>query len=171
MLLIGSRMQLILIVRFKSMVKKNPKWYHWAILGVCALWMLAMGIMNIAWGASPSSRFYVIDDVVVRILGVGLVMTSLSLFFRQNWAFIGAISILAISILEIVVTDHIDAETLFDLLIMLSVMKEGMTLFFLLPIGLLMWLRIEFVARRTEQEDRPLSSRPDPCASPDEVSS
>lgn len=130
-------------------MKKTTQWYHWILLGICSVWMLTVGVMNIVWGAAKSSRFYEIDDVFVRILGVGFILFSLFIFLRRNWAFIGAICILVISILEIVMTDQIEVASIFDLFIYLTTMKIVIYLFFLAPIGLLIWLCIVFTNNRT----------------------
>ena len=57
-------------------------WWLWALLILCALWMIIHGVMNVAWGAAKTSRYYKVENTIVRILGVGLIATGLLLPLR-----------------------------------------------------------------------------------------
>ena len=63
-----------------------------------------IGILDLIGGASRSSRFYIVDNVVIRLIGGALIVFGLALFTRRDWAFIGMISVLALSIVEVVLT-------------------------------------------------------------------
>lgn len=131
-------------------MNKQPRWYHWTLLALCSAGMLTIGILNVTGGASPSSRFYVLDDVVVRLLGVGFMVFSLAVFLRRRWAFLGAIWCLSLSILEILVTYDLGASAPALTAFMLLATLVCIVIFFGIPIALLAWLKTVFVNRGTE---------------------
>ena len=125
------------------MEKRNPKWYHWAALVVCGIWTCTIGLMDIIDGPVPSSPPNVIDDLMVRGLGAGLLLFGLGLFFRRNFAFIGSVFFLALSVLHIIVT--FDPEEYSDLGLsattMIGINLAALLIFFGIPIALLTWLQ------------------------------
>lgn len=96
-----------------------------------------MGILDVAWGASSDSRFYAVDDIVVRVLGALLILFSLGLLLRRNWAFMGSIAVLALFLPELLLTHNFAATSIVGMVVMVA-----MVLVFLgAPIALLTWLR------------------------------
>ena len=72
----------------------NPNWYHWILLTLCAIWIMTLGVLEVIFGTEviwpdESSSFYRAEDIVVRLLGVGLIAFSLAIFPLRNWAFVG----------------------------------------------------------------------------------
>ena len=130
---------------------RNPRWYHWTLLALFAVDVLTMGILNVEGGAAESTRLYAIDDVLVRLLGVGLILFSLGLPLRRNWAFVGSICFLALSILEFMLTYDFGASSSLDNTIVLATL----VVLFGVPIALLAWLRTVFV-RKEESQNKPL---------------
>ena len=121
----------------------KPKFYHWILLVVCVLFALIEGVLDAVGGASPSSPAHKIDDIVVRLLGIGLATFSILIFTRKNWAFIGLILFFIMSAMEVVVTYRFTStgservlEFLFN--------ATGVFIFFGIPMALLVWLRHVF---------------------------
>ena len=125
----------------------TPRWYHWAALSVCTVVMLGMGLLEVLDGADPASRFFAIDSVVVRILGVALVLCALWLPVRHDRAFVVSMWLLGATIVENLATYRFETSSLFntgDLLV-------SIVLMFVVPILILAELRPVF----TSQDQRP----------------
>ena len=134
------------IVWSQNITKQNPKRYRWMLLTVCALWLLTIGILNLISGASPSSRFYAIDDVVVRLLGGVSILFSLGLFLRRKWAFVGSLCCLALEVLEVVLTWNLKVfSTSHNIGILV-----GVVIFYGVPVALLVRLRMASMRSKTE---------------------
>lgn len=116
---------------------RESRWYHSLILIVCVIGTVIMGFLDLLGGASPDGRFYAVDDVVVRALGLALILLSVGILLRRRWAFSGGIATLALCGLEVVVTYHWEAATTISL-----VVTTAMIVVFLgVPVAILTWLR------------------------------
>jgi uncharacterized membrane-anchored protein len=62
---------------------------------------IVIGLGNLVTGASTDSRFYVFDNILVRIIGALLVISGIGLLFRKEIARKGIIAALALGIIEI----------------------------------------------------------------------
>lgn len=74
--------------------------------------MLTLGVTEVWDGADASSRFFAIDTVVVRVLGVALVACALWLPLRHDGAFVASMWLLGVSLLENLVTYRFEAYPL-----------------------------------------------------------
>lgn len=124
-----------------AMGERRPYWYHWTLLLLCLLTLVAMGALNIAYGASPESRFYAIDDVVVRLLGAGMQVCAVGALLRRPWGYAGLIWLLGLSSLETAVTFDWGAQSL----VMPGSALSSTVLFFGVQIALLAWLGGHFL--------------------------
>lgn len=129
------------------MGEARPQWYHWTLLLLCLLTLVAMGVLNIAYGASPESRFFAIDDVVVRLLGAGVLVCAVGTLLRRQWGYAGLIWLLGLSCVEIAVTFDWGAQSLE----MTGSLLSGTVLFFGVQIALLGWLGGVFVPERVRE--------------------
>lgn len=129
------------------MSEGRPHWYHWTLLLLCLFSLAAMGVLNIRYGASPESRFYAIDDVVVRLLGAGMLVCSVGTLLRRQWGFAGLIWLLGLSCLEIAVTFDWGAQSLE----LPGGALSSTVLFFGMQIALLAWLGGVFVPERVRE--------------------
>jgi hypothetical protein len=87
------------------------KWYHWASLSACTVIMLAIGAFELLQGADPSSRFFAVDTIVVRILGAGLVLCAFWLPMRHDRAFVASMLLLGLTIAENFVTYRFESSS------------------------------------------------------------
>jgi hypothetical protein len=118
--------------------------YHWVLLVYCILVAFIHGMVCIIGGSSPDSRFYAIDRIVVRVLGVGSVVFAVLVFLRESWAFYGLVCCLTFSLIDELIPFRQDvaASNLaarFPFAYMVFV-----TLILGVPIALLLWLRPVF---------------------------
>ena len=133
-------------------MKKKPKWYHWTLLALCATGMLTMGILSVT-EVQYRWEWYLVDDVVLWLLGCGFITFSLGLILRRRWAFVGAMLCLGGSILEAVIMHYIVTSSL----TFSPVMTTLILLFFGVPLVMLAWLQVVFVQRKTESAPRELT--------------
>ncbi|MES2464487.1 MAG: hypothetical protein V4671_28330 [Armatimonadota bacterium] len=73
-------------------------------LRVIGAYTWLIGILNTVGGASTDSRFYAVDDIVVRALGVALLVLGLCLVLKKRWPLLPLIGIYGLSIIEVFVT-------------------------------------------------------------------
>ena len=93
---------------------ETVKWYHWASLSGCTVIMLAIGAFEVLQGADPTSRFFAVDTIVVRILGAALVLCAFWLPMRHDKAFVAAMWLLGLTIAENLATYRFEASSLAD---------------------------------------------------------
>ncbi len=127
------------------------KWYHLVLLTFLIVHALAIGFLDLVFGASPESRFYVVDDIIVRAIGLGLVVFGGALGFRKGWAFVGLVSCLALTVVEVLATYDYAASDVLDM----SVMAVLLLVLFGIPMVLLIRLkaRVSANAQTTEPAD------------------
>lgn len=77
---------------------------------IIALLYIWIGIIEVLEGAEPSSRFYYIDNIALRIIGATLVVTSIGLILKKEIARKAAVALMIISILEMIITFDISVE-------------------------------------------------------------
>ncbi|MDF2607136.1 MAG: hypothetical protein K0S34_1331 [Bacillales bacterium] len=58
------------------------------------------GLGYLIWGATTDSRLYIVDDLLVRFIGLALILSSVGLFFRKEIARKGIIIALSLAIIE-----------------------------------------------------------------------
>jgi hypothetical protein len=122
------------------MKTRHLKWYHWALLIMCGAGLLSVGVLDLMGGASKESRFYSIDNVLVRLIGAGLLSGAIGLVLRRGWGFAVSILFVALSVAEIIATSGTgSAELLLNAVAAL--------LIFGIPIALLVWFRRAFTLR------------------------
>ncbi len=73
---------------------------------ILALYSCLLGILNLLTGASKDSRFYAVDDVLVRFLGAILVLLGLALLWGQSQVVLPLAITYLFSILEVLLTAH-----------------------------------------------------------------
>ena len=121
-----------------------PESYQWFLLAYCALVAFIVGSLDFLGGASSDSRFYPVDRIVVRLLGVGLMIFSVLIFLRLSWAFYGLIICFALSIVESLLTFRPEVQPVAKRLPASTILKVWIVfqlLIFGVPIVFLMWLR------------------------------
>ncbi|WP_186431594.1 hypothetical protein [Clostridium sp. BSD9I1] len=77
---------------------------------VIALLYIWIGITGILEGADPSSRFYYVDNIVLRIIGAALTVTSIGLLLKKELARKSFIVLMVACILEMIITFDISVE-------------------------------------------------------------
>jgi hypothetical protein len=144
------------------MTKRNARWYHWAVLILCVLLMLAMGLSNLLGGLFPvtAGPFDEINDVVVRVLGVGLILSAFALFYRRNWAFIGAIILLAAQAVEFMAASVCWGS--FSPLMTTRLIVDHVVILACLgaPIAMLVRMRVVFSKKDARPMDRQVREEP-----------
>ena len=128
----------------------KPRWYHWILLVVCALFALVEGVLD-AIGGAGSGPLHKIDDVAVRLIGVGLAVFSVLIFRRRSWAFWGLVWFFTLSVIEVQLTVPHIAPGIRGLL-QVSFIRVAICVFFGIPMILLIWLRYVFVVPNTALE-------------------
>jgi hypothetical protein len=63
-----------------------------------------IGVLNLIGGAAHNSRFYEIDNIVVRIIGLTFVVAGIGLLLSHNWAKYILLLTYIVSIVEILIT-------------------------------------------------------------------
>jgi hypothetical protein len=156
---------------------RNLKLYHWFLLGLSASGLAVMGLLDLIAGASQESRFYAVDNVLVRLIGGGLILSSVGLVLRRGWGFVASFCFLGISIVEVVATDRSEPSLgsngvlalAFNAgaaavflgapvaigVIALALNAGAVAFLFGVPIAILSWLRCVVASTRAE-----------PCTSP-----
>lgn len=66
-----------------------------------AILYLAVGLGDLIGGASTDSRFYNFDNLLIKIIGVILIISSIGLLFKKEIARKGIIIALSLSLIEI----------------------------------------------------------------------
>lgn len=66
-----------------------------------------IGTLGAIGGASKESRFYRVDDIICRVLGIAHVILGAGLLLHKHWALISLIIIYVISIVEAIITVRI----------------------------------------------------------------
>ena len=85
-------------VRHQAMIHANH--YHWILLATCALVSFIGGGIFL-FDKQESGRFsFPGERVVARLLHLGLMIFSASVFLRQDWAFYGLICCLALEMVS-----------------------------------------------------------------------
>ena len=90
-------------------------------------WLI--GVLNTIGGASADSRFYAVDDIVVRVLGVAFIVLGLSLVLKKRWPVFPLSLVYGLSLVEVLVTTAYPQ---------LPAMMTGAFLFFGLPLCFLL---------------------------------
>jgi hypothetical protein len=87
-------------------MKKQTRWYHWTLLSLSATAILTMGILNVSeLRYHPNHDWRMADNLINVLLGCGCVLFSAFLLARRNWAFVGAICVLCLQIVEVTIPD------------------------------------------------------------------
>ena len=60
----------------RHQMSKNPQWYYWTFLTLCAFGMCTVGVLGFIGDAAARSSFYPVNDIVVDYLLGGLVVSS-----------------------------------------------------------------------------------------------
>ena len=115
-------------------------WYHWMGLSACSAGMLMIGILEVMQGADPTSRFFAIDNVAVRMLGVAMVICALWLPLRHDKAFLASVWVLGLTIAENLVTYRFESFALADTATVLATLA----IMLVLPAFILIELRKTF---------------------------
>jgi hypothetical protein len=71
---------------------------------IVGVYSCIIGVLGTIGGASEDSRFYQIDDIVCRVLGIAQLIMGAELLLHNYWALIPLIFIYAIAIVEAIVT-------------------------------------------------------------------
>lgn len=154
---------LIADVRPDQTMKKQTRWYHWTVLSLTATAILTMGILNVSeLRYHPNHDWRMADNLIGVLLGCGCVLFSAFLLARRNWAFVGAICVLCLQIVEVTIPDLF--RSLFVLhkapLVMLSfTVTLVATMLYGLPILILVRLRKLFCDEAPEKTDAAASRR------------
>jgi hypothetical protein len=98
----------------------KAKWYHWTGLGLCSVVMLLLGLEAVIQGATPDSRFFAIDNVVVHVIGVGFVACALILPMRRRFAFAASMWLVGLSLAENLLTFRFETVSFTDALATLA---------------------------------------------------
>lgn len=77
---------------------------------VIALLYIWFGITGMLEGADPSSRFYYVDNIALRIIGAALTVTSIGLLLKKEIARKSFIVLIITCILEMIITFDISSE-------------------------------------------------------------
>jgi hypothetical protein len=100
-----------------------------------AILYLIIGLGNLIGGAVAESRFYIFDNILIRVIGAVLIASSIGIFLRREIARKGIIAALALSIIEIFIgipRDMNTVEVIVGIIIMLIIYVPGI-LFFSTP--------------------------------------
>jgi hypothetical protein len=100
-----------------------------------SLIFILIGIEEIINGADSGSRFYYIDNIVIRVLGFCFIVLSIGLLLRKEIARRGIVIICLISLLEAIVTYNYSYPLLETIMtfIIFTVILAAPLLFFLNP--------------------------------------
>ena len=71
---------------------------------IISLYSCIIGVLNLIGGASHNSRFYVVDNVAVRIIGLVFLVAGIGLMLRYTWARYILLLSFAASMVEILFT-------------------------------------------------------------------
>jgi hypothetical protein len=71
---------------------------------IISLLFILIGIEEITNGADPGSRFYYIDNIIVRVLGLCFIILSIGLLLRKEFARKGIVVVCLVSMLEALAT-------------------------------------------------------------------
>jgi hypothetical protein len=115
--------------RRKSM-KNNGKARISVIL--FAILYLIIGLGNLIGGAVAESRFYIFDNILIRIIGAVLIASSIGIFLRKEIARKGIIAALALSVIEIFIgipRNFNTVEFIIGMIIMLIIYVPGIFFF------------------------------------------
>jgi hypothetical protein len=129
----------------------QPHTYHWASLVCCAIVATIEGIVDVVDPPSLERRFYEFVRISNRVVGVGTIVLSVLLFLRESWAFLGLTLCLAFSMAVALLTlrpEHHSAvkQRLISKAGMIWVFGLTLVTAYVIPIGLLTWLRPIFTA-------------------------
>lgn len=71
---------------------------------IVSLYSCIIGVLNLIGGASHYGRFYVVDNIVVRIIGFVFVVAGVGLMLRYTWARYLLVLSFVVSMVEILFT-------------------------------------------------------------------
>ena len=86
-------------------------------------WLI--GVLNTVGGASSDSRFYAVDDIVVRAVGVAFIVLGLGLVLKNRWPVLPLTIVYGLALIEVLATTAPGQ---------LPAMAAGALLFFGLPL-------------------------------------
>ena len=66
-----------------------------------AILYCVIGLLDLVYGATPDSRFYIFDNLFIKTIGAALIIISISLFLKKEIARKGLIITLSLSIIEL----------------------------------------------------------------------
>ncbi len=71
---------------------------------ILGIYTCIIGILNVWTGAAKDSRFYVYDNIVVRLLGIAFIVLGVALLLKQHWVLPYLAVVFLLSIVEVAVT-------------------------------------------------------------------
>lgn len=123
---------------------RRPTWLHWALTALCGVFLVILGSSMLIGGAAEGSRFFAIDDALIRVLGAVLILCGPALLFRWDWGFVGAMWVLGMLVIETALTYDVAASGGSPAVVFIT-----SAFLYVLPIPLLSWVR-QRVARRRD---------------------
>jgi uncharacterized membrane protein YhaH (DUF805 family) len=82
----------------------NQRWYHWLVMALIILVAACIGVLNLLMGASADSPFFLADDIFIRMLGLGLIVSAILMTLRRRLGYRLAAICFLLSGIEIVAT-------------------------------------------------------------------
>jgi hypothetical protein len=109
---------------------KNKKEVKLAVI-LFAILYLSQGLGYLIGGANTDIRFYNLDNLLIRFIGLIFILSSIGLFFRKEIARKGMILALSLSIVEIFigVTKHITIDFIIGSISILIFCAPGLVYF------------------------------------------
>ncbi|GAB3374433.1 hypothetical protein GCM10027431_26970 [Lysobacter rhizosphaerae] len=82
----------------------SPRWYHWLVLAVVLLITMCVGVLDLVLGASEGSPFFTVDNILVRAIGAGFLVSAALMALRRKAGYVLAAACFLLSGLEFLVT-------------------------------------------------------------------
>lgn len=81
----------------------NKRWYHWLTFVVIAVVAITIGLLNFAMGASIDSPYFAADDLFVRAIGLGFIVSAVLMLLQRRIGCLAAGACFLLSGIEVVV--------------------------------------------------------------------
>ncbi|KQY51916.1 hypothetical protein [Lysobacter sp. Root494] len=82
----------------------NQRWYHWLVMALIVLVAACIGVLNLLMGASEDSPLFLADDIFIRIVGLGFMVSTILMILRRQLGYHLAGACFLLSGIEIVAT-------------------------------------------------------------------
>lgn len=132
--LVNHTIGVIIFIKYLWRSNMNNK-RHKKVITIFAILYFMIGLLDLIGGSAEDSRFYILDDALIRTIGVVFILSSIGLLLKKEIARKETVVALVLSLLEIIIgfPQKINTvEFIIEVIIMLILYIPGLVYFIVL---------------------------------------